>query len=124
MLNPDSKIDEFISKQTQDSLNSNYRTTKAVYFDANFSPIIQSLGDVGGRRDVKDKLTRFFDALDEAADRHKICKVLLDDDDGKDTLEEEVVRLVVPALRRFDQKNNITATKGELYLFELVTFPL
>jgi exocyst complex component 7 len=105
LLDPTTPIDDLLGKATQDALNSNYRTAKAVYFDANFSPLIQALGDTGGRRDVKDKLARFFDALDEAGDRHRVSKVLMDDDEGKEMLQEEVVRLVVPALKRFNERN-------------------
>lgn len=105
LLDPTTPIDDLLGKATQDALNSNYRTAKAVYFDANFSPLIQALGDAGGRRDVKDKLARFFDALDEAGDRHRVSKVLVNDEEGKEVLEEEVVRLVVPALKRFYEKN-------------------
>jgi exocyst complex protein 7 len=105
LLDPSTPIDELMSKATQDALNSNYRTAKAVYFDVNFSPLVQALGDGGGRRDVKDKLTRFFDALDEAGDRHRVAKVLMDDEEGQEMLQEEVVRLVVPALKRYHEKN-------------------
>lgn len=109
LLDPVTPIDDLLGKATQDALNSNFRTAKAGYFDANFSPLIQSLGDVGGKRDVKDKLTRFFDALDEAGDRHRICPVLPDDEDGKEMLQDEVVRLVVPAVKRFNDKNVATS---------------
>ncbi|KAG8830294.1 hypothetical protein FRC17_005092 [Serendipita sp. 399] len=105
LLDPETPIDDLLGKPTQDSLNSNYRTAKATYFDVNFSPLVQALGDGGGRRDVKEKLTRFFDALDEASDRHRVSKVLMDDEEGKEMLQEEVVRLVVPALKRFCDKN-------------------
>jgi exocyst complex protein 7 len=114
LLDPVTPIDDLLGKATQDSLNSNFRTAKAGYFDANFSPMIQSLGDAGGKRDVKDKLTRFFDALDEAGDRHRVCQVLPDDEDGKEMLQEEVVRLVVPALKRFNEKN-VASSKSEYY---------
>lgn len=104
LLDPSTTIDELISKPTQDALNSNYRTAKAAYFDDNFSPLVQALGDGGGRRDVKEKLTRFFDALDEAGDRHRISKVLENDEEGKEMVQEEVVRLVIPVLKRFHEK--------------------
>lgn len=113
LLDPSTPIDELMSKATQDALNSNYRTAKAVYFDVNFSPIIQALGDGGGRRDVKEKLTRFFDALDETGDRHRVSRVLMDDEEGKEMLQEEVVRLVVPALKRYYEKN-VQSSKSEL----------
>jgi exocyst complex component 7 len=112
---PDSTIDEFLSKPTQDILNSNFRTARAAYFDSNFSPLIQALADekersgglVGGGKSaiIKEKWSRFFDALDEVAERHRVARVLADDPEGRTTLQDEVVRLVIPALLRFTQKN-------------------
>lgn len=111
----ESSIDELISKPAQDILNSNFRTAKAGYFDSNFSPLIQALADekersgglVGGGKSamMKEKWSRFFDALEEVAERHRVARVLADDPDGRSMLQEEVVRLVIPALLRFTQKN-------------------
>lgn len=116
LLDPSTPIDDLLGKATQDALNSNYRTAKATYFDVNFSPLVQALGDTGGRRDVKDKLTRFFDALDEASDRHRMYKVLMDDEEGKEMLQEEVVRLVIPALKRFHEKNVLNSKSAAKYM--------
>jgi exocyst complex component 7 len=112
---PESSIDEYLSKPTQDILNSNFRTAKAAYFDSNFSPLIQALADekeqsrglVGGGKSamMKEKWSRFFDALEEVSERHRVARVLSDDPDGRSMLQEEVVRLVIPALLRFTQKN-------------------
>ena len=112
---PESSIDEFLSKPTQDILNSNFRTAKAAYFDSNFSPLIQALADekersgglVGGGKSaiIKEKWSRFFDSLEEVSERHRVARVLADDPDGRSLLQEEVVRLVIPALLRFTQKN-------------------
>jgi len=119
ILAPETSIDDLLSKPSQDALNSAYRTAKAVYFDANFSPLIQALGDMAGKKDAKDKITRFFDALDEASDRHRTSKILPDDPEGREMLEDEVVRLVGPALTRFNQKNPSLASKGELDLISM-----
>ncbi len=54
---------------------------------------------------TKEKLTRFFDLLEEVAERHRIARVLQDDQDGRETVAEEVVKLVVPSLQRFTQRN-------------------
>ena len=88
---------------------------KAAYFDSNFSPLIQSLADekerggglvVGGKSAaMKEKWSRFFDALEEVTERHRVARVLSDDPDGRAMLQDEVVRLVIPALLRFTQKN-------------------
>ncbi|KAF8588183.1 hypothetical protein K439DRAFT_1336032 [Ramaria rubella] len=113
----DSTIVELLSRPTRDILNSTFRTSKAAYFDSNFSPLIQALADdkerggglvsVGGGKSamMKEKWSRFFDALEEVAERHRVARVLADDPAGRDMLEEEVVRLVIPALLRFTQKN-------------------
>ncbi|PVF94062.1 hypothetical protein CPB86DRAFT_766482 [Serendipita vermifera] len=116
LLDPTTPIDDLLGTATQDALNSNYRTAKAAYFDTNFFPLVQALGDGAGRRDVKDRLTRFFDALDEAGDRHRTCKVLMDDEDGKEMLQEEVVKLVVPALVRFSEKHVQNSKNAAKYM--------
>ena len=76
------------------------------YFDSNFSLLIQALADekersgglVGGGKSalMKEKWNRFFDALDEVSERHRVARVLADDPDGRNLLQEEVVRLVIP----------------------------
>ena len=119
LLASETSIDDLLSKPSQDALNSAYRTAKAVYFDANFSPLIQALGDMGGKKDAKEKITRFFDALDEVCDRHRTSRILPDDPEGREMLEDEVVRLVGPALTRFNQKNPSLASKGKLELIPM-----
>ncbi|KII91380.1 hypothetical protein PLICRDRAFT_135518 [Plicaturopsis crispa FD-325 SS-3] len=102
-----------LSRQTKDYLNSNFRTAKAAYFDSNFSPLMQALADdpkektsgSAGKAATKEKFTRFFDLLEEVAERHRLAKVLEDDEEGRDTIVEEVVKLVVPSLQKFTQKN-------------------
>ncbi|KAG6864266.1 hypothetical protein C0991_010984 [Blastosporella zonata] len=54
---------------------------------------------------TKEKFTRFFDLLEEVMERHKLAKVMEDDADGRETIGEEVVKLVIPALQRFSQKH-------------------
>lgn len=54
---------------------------------------------------VKEKFTRFYDLLDELAERHKLVRVLPDDARNRDALGDEAVKLVVPSLQRFIQKN-------------------
>jgi len=104
----ESTIDTLLSKPTQDMLNSNFRTAKAAYFDLNFSPLIQVLADDKERTKsavMKEKWSRFFDSLDEVAERHRVARVMADDPDGRAMLQDEVVRLVIPALLRFTQKH-------------------
>lgn len=69
--------------------------------------MMQALSDdpKGNKAATKEKFTRFFDLLDEVAERHRLARMLDDDEDGRDTLAEEVVKLIVPSLQRFTQKN-------------------
>jgi exocyst complex protein 7 len=109
LLQPRSPVLEILTRQTQDAINSNFRTAKAGYFDSNFSPLLQALADDkdksgGGKAAAKEKFTRFFDLLEETRERHQLARVLEDDDDQREMLEDEVVKLVVPSLQRFTQK--------------------
>jgi len=102
---------DFLSKPAQDALNSNFRTAKAAYFDANFSPLLQTLtddagagGKSGGKAAVKEKFTKFYELLEEVLDRHKGARLLEDDPDGRMAIGEDVIKLVVPSLVRFTNK--------------------
>ncbi|KAJ7653129.1 Cullin repeat-like-containing domain protein [Mycena polygramma] len=102
---------DLLSKPTQDALNSNLRTAKAAYFDANFSPLLQTLTDDpgsgkggGARAAVKEKFTKFYELLDEVLERHKGARLLEDDPDARMAIGEDVVKLVVPSLVRFTNK--------------------
>ncbi|KAG2003723.1 hypothetical protein CC2G_004306 [Coprinopsis cinerea AmutBmut pab1-1] len=103
-------VPALLSSSTKDLLNSNYRTAKAGYFDANFSPLMQALTDDpkgGGKGAAKEKFTRFFDLLDEVIERHRFARVFEEGEEGaedRQALGEEVVMLVVPSLQRFIQK--------------------
>jgi len=112
LLDPD--IRSLLSKPSADVLNSNFRTAKAAYFDLNFSPLIQTLADdkdkgsslVGSARTAtKERFTRFFDLFEEVKERHRIARVLEEEREGRQQLAEEVVKLVVPSLQRFTQRN-------------------
>jgi len=108
LLKPRAPLLEILSRPTQDAINSNFRTAKAGYFESNFSPLVQVLADdkdkSGGKAAAKEKFTRFFDLLDEIKERHQLARVLEDDEDQREMLEDEVVKLVVPSLQRFTQK--------------------
>jgi exocyst complex component 7 len=103
---PQSNITSLLSKQAQTALESGVRVAKAGYFDANFSPLMQALADDRDRSKggVKDKFTRFFDLFEEVSERHRIARVLEEDEEARETICEEVVKLVVPSLQRFTQK--------------------
>ncbi|CAK5272856.1 unnamed protein product [Mycena citricolor] len=102
---------DLLSKPTQDAINSASRTAKAGYFDANFSPLLQTLTDDAGAKGssgksaVKEKFTRFYELLDEVLERHKNARILEDDDEGREDVGEDVVKLVVPSLVRFTTKH-------------------
>lgn len=101
-------IDALLAAPAIASLQSAARTAKAGYFDANFSPLVQALGDGpgtgGGKAATKEKFNKFFELLDEIIERHRGARVLPEDDAGREALAEEAVKLVVPSLQRFIQK--------------------
>ncbi|KAI6162546.1 Cullin repeat-like-containing domain protein [Pisolithus thermaeus] len=104
---------EFLSKPTADILASAFRTAKAGYFDANYSPLMQALsedrekekvGSSAWKAATKEKFTKFYDLLEEVGERHRMAKVLEEDEEAKKAVGEEAVKLVVPSLQRFTQK--------------------
>lgn len=104
---------KLVTKPTADALTSAFRTAKAGYFDANFSPLMQALsedrekekvGSSAWKAATKEKFTRFYDLLEEVGERHRMARVLEEEEEGKRALAEEAVKLVVPSLQRFIQK--------------------
>ena len=110
LLKSRSPVLEILSRPTQEMINSNFRTAKAGYFEANFSPLVQALAEdkdkssSGVKTAAKEKFTRFFDLLEETKERHQLARVLEDDDEQRQMLEEEAVKVVVPSLQRFTQR--------------------
>ena len=103
-------VEVLLAPPARNALQSGFRTAKAGYFEANYSPLLQALGDGpgsggSGKTSVKEKLTRFYDLFEEIVERHRAVRVLPDDDIGREALAEEAARLVVPSLQRFIQKN-------------------
>ncbi|KAI0341310.1 hypothetical protein BDW22DRAFT_289045 [Trametopsis cervina] len=107
IVQPRGDVPSLLSKPTTDVLNSNFRTAKAGYFDTNFSPLMSALQEDKDKSKsaTKERFTRFYDLLEEVAERHRLAKVLHDDKDGRETVCEEVVKLVIPSLQRFTQRN-------------------
>ncbi|KAJ3785579.1 Cullin repeat-like-containing domain protein [Lentinula aff. detonsa] len=102
----DSLID-YLTKPTQDVLNSNFRTAKASYLDANFSPLMQSLSDdpkEKGKAATKEKFTRFYDLLEEVLERHRLAKILEDDAESREAIGNDVIKFLIPSLKAFTQK--------------------
>lgn len=103
-------VEALLAPPARNALQSSFRTAKAGYFEANYSPLLQVLGDGpgsggSGKVSVKEKFTRFYDVFEEIVERHRAVRVLPDDDRGREALAEEASRLVVPSLQRFIQKN-------------------
>ena len=124
LLEPRNKnIMPLLSKPTRDALNSNFRLAKSEYFNNNFMPLLGVLADEpsggksGGKAATKEKFTKFFDLLEEVAERHRTARVLEDDEEGKETVADEVVRLVVPNLQQFTTKNKEKEFIKSGYLF-------
>jgi len=107
LLKPRTDVPALLSKPAQEVLNSNFRTAKAGYFDSNFAPLLQTLAEDKdrSRSATKEKFTRFFDLFDEVTERHQLARVLHDDKEGRETVSDEAVKLVVPSLQRFIQRN-------------------
>ncbi|KAI6028869.1 Cullin repeat-like-containing domain protein [Pisolithus orientalis] len=108
-----SGLAEYLSKPTTDALASAFRTAKAGYFEANYSPLMQALsedrekekvGSSAWKAATKEKFTRFYDLLEEVGERHRMAKVLEEDEEARKAVGEEAVKLVVPSLQRFTQK--------------------
>ncbi|KAJ7703889.1 exocyst complex component, exo70 subunit [Mycena rosella] len=99
---------DLLSKPTQAALTSGMRTARAAYFDANFSPLLQTLTDdpsaKGAKAAAKEKFTKFYELLDEVLERHRGARILEDDDETREAIGEDVVKLVVPSLVRFTNK--------------------
>jgi exocyst complex component 7 len=104
---PHADVSTLLSKPTTDALTSNFRIAKAGYFDTNFSPLMSCLQEDKDKSKsaTKERFTRFYDMLEEVAERHRVAKVLHEDKAGRETVCEEVVKLVIPSLQRFTQRN-------------------
>lgn len=127
-------LTEFVTKPTADALASAFRTAKAGYFDANFSPLMQALsedrekekvGSSAWKAATKEKFTRFYDLLEELGERHRMARVLEEEEDGRKAIAEEAVKLVVPSLQRFIQKQRDKEfSKSECSFFSYIVFVL
>jgi len=107
LTTPKKDVDNLLSGPTREVINSNFRTAKAGYFDSNFSPLMQAIAEDKdkGKSATKEKFTRFFDILDEIVERHSFAKVLPEEEDIRETIADEVNKLVVPVFQRFTQRN-------------------
>jgi exocyst complex protein 7 len=53
---------------------------------------------------AKEKFTRFYDLFEEVGERHRMARVLEEDAGERSAVGEEVVKLIVPSLQQFMQK--------------------
>jgi exocyst complex protein 7 len=53
---------------------------------------------------AKEKFTRFYDLFEEVGERHRMARVLEEDSEERSAVGEEVVKLIVPSLQQFMQK--------------------
>ena len=74
-------------------------------------------GKSGGKAATKEKFIKFFDLLEEVAERHRIARVLEDDEEWRKTVVDGIVRLVVPNLQQFTTKNKEKEFSKSGYLF-------
>lgn len=120
-------LGKYLSKPTKEVLISNFRTAKAAYFDANFTPLMQALTDdpkeKAGKQATKEKFTKFYDLLEEVVERHKVAKLLADDDEGRDAIGEDIVKLLVPNLQRFTQKHKEKEFSKSTFLVRRMIVP-
>ena len=124
LLEPRNKnIIPLLSKPARDALNSNFRLVKSEYFNSNFMSLLGVLADEpsggknGGKAATKEKFTKFFDLLEEVAERHRIARVSEDDEEWRKTVVDEVARLVVPNLQQLTTKNKEKEFSKSGYLF-------
>ena len=64
----------------------------------------EKVGSSAWKAATKEKFTRFYDLLEEVGERHRVARVLEEEEEGKKAIAEEAVKLVVPSLQRFIQK--------------------
>ncbi|EIW74439.1 hypothetical protein CONPUDRAFT_67345 [Coniophora puteana RWD-64-598 SS2] len=119
-LNGATTVLDTMSQPSRDALSSAWRTAKAGYLDSHLASLLGAFSEASsasaGKAAAKEAFVKFYEALEEVLERHKGVRVLGDviDGDGKGgtwdegtergALEDEVIRLVVPALRAFVQK--------------------
>jgi len=125
ILQPDHPdLGPLISQPTIDTINSNWRTAKAAYFDTNFSPLMQAISDdpkeKSGKSQAKEKFTRFFDLLEEVIERHRMARVLGEDKEAREAVADEIVMVVIPSLSRFTQKQKEKEFSRSELLFALL----
>lgn len=64
----------------------------------------EKIGSSAWKAATKEKFTRFYDLLEEVGERHRMAKVLEEDEEARKAVAEEAVKLVIPSLQRFTQK--------------------
>lgn len=124
LSSPETPVDDMLSAKSQAMINGTFRSAKATYIESNLTTLIQTLSDdrtqSGLKNDSKgarEKSLRFFDCLDEWVERHRFAKVLKEDDEAREKLSDDVVKLVVPILQTFVTKHKSDLQKSEFNPF-------
>ena len=112
LLAPTTPVDDLISAQAQSLLNATFRSAKATYLESNFTALVSCLSEDkaqsglgSNKQGIKEKALRFFDCLEDIVERHRFAKVLAEDEEGRDRLADDVVKLVVPVFSSFLAKH-------------------
>src|SRR5579863_410468 len=107
LLKPREPILGILPRPMQDTINSNSAPARWVDFDSKFpgsckhSPGDKDKSGSGGKLEAKEKFTRFFDLLEGAQEMHQLARVLGDNEEQRQSIEEEALKLVVPSSQRF-----------------------
>ncbi|KAF9515702.1 hypothetical protein BS47DRAFT_1371949 [Hydnum rufescens UP504] len=87
-------------------------STPATYLESNFTALVSCLSEDkaqsglgSNKQGVKEKALRFFDSLEDIIERHRFATVLAEDDEGRERLADDVVKLVVPVFSSFLAKH-------------------
>lgn len=125
-LSSSSLLQDYLGQQGTDVLNGAFRTARVAYLDA-WHPVIAALMDdnvgltkpstsklstLGGassgeraqKEDAKQRFAKFFEGLEDLERLHMAYPLSRDDDDLRESLRREVLRLVMPLYSKFVAK--------------------
>ena len=103
----------------EDELNKRNRQAKTRYLEI-FSPLVSCLMDAGveqsvlksaigvgttEKKDTKDRFGRFNEALEEVESLHKVARLDKNEQNVRERVKDEVIRMCVPTYTRFVQKH-------------------
>jgi len=124
-----SQIGDLLGEQAEDDLNKRNRIAKTSYMEL-FSGLISCLMDAqdhggllksavhhgsGEKRDAKDRLGRFNDALLEVENVHRVARLDAGEDEMRDRLKGEVDKMVIPTFSKFVARNEASVSKSGFF---------